>query len=109
MTNLQPMQLPDAEALCSALAEAMRPCVDPGRTALVGIHTGGVWVAERLHAALGLKIPSGSMDVSFYRDDFNQRGLHANAGPRTSPSTSMAPMSSSSTTCFTPDAPSVPR
>jgi pyrimidine operon attenuation protein/uracil phosphoribosyltransferase len=79
MTNLQPMQLPDAEALCSALAEAMRPCVDSGRTALVGIHTGGVWVAERLHAALGLKIPSGSMDVSFYRDDFNQRGLHANA------------------------------
>ena len=72
-------QLPDAEALCTALAEAMRPHVDTARTALVGIHTGGVWVAERLHAALGLKIPAGSMDVSFYRDDFNQRGLHANA------------------------------
>ena len=57
----------------------MRGHVDPAATALVGIHTGGVWVAERLHAALGLKIPSGSMDVSFYRDDFNQRGLHANA------------------------------
>ena len=73
------MQLPDAEALCSALAEAMRPAVDPAKTVLVGIHTGGVWVAERLHAALGLQIPSGSMNVSFYRDDFNQRGLHANA------------------------------
>ena len=71
--------LPDAEALCTALAAAMRGHVDPAATALVGIHTGGVWVAERLHAALGLKIPSGSMDVSFYRDDFNQRGLHANA------------------------------
>ncbi len=73
------MQLPDAEALCSALAAAMRPGVDPARTALVGIHTGGVWVAERLHAALGLKIPSGSINVSFYRDDYHQRGLHANA------------------------------
>jgi pyrimidine operon attenuation protein/uracil phosphoribosyltransferase len=73
------MQLPDAEALCSDLAGAMRPGIDPARTVLVGIHTGGVWVAERLHAALGLKIPAGSMDVSFYRDDFNQRGLHANA------------------------------
>ncbi|MDP1735705.1 MAG: bifunctional pyr operon transcriptional regulator/uracil phosphoribosyltransferase PyrR [Sulfuritalea sp.] len=73
------MQLPDAEALCTALADAMRGHVDPARTALVGIHTGGVWVAERLHAALGLKIPSGSIDVSFYRDDYNQRGLHANA------------------------------
>jgi pyrimidine operon attenuation protein/uracil phosphoribosyltransferase len=72
-------QLPDAEALCTALAEAMRPHVDPAATALVGIHTGGVWVAERLHAALGLKIPSGSINVSFYRDDFSQRGLHANA------------------------------
>ena len=71
--------LPDAEALCAALADAMRPHVDPAATALVGIHTGGVWVAARLHAALGLKIPPGSIDVSFYRDDFNQRGLHANA------------------------------
>jgi pyrimidine operon attenuation protein/uracil phosphoribosyltransferase len=71
--------LPDAEVLCTALAEAMRGHVDPAATVLVGIHTGGVWVAERLHAALGLKRPSGSIDVSFYRDDFNQRGLHANA------------------------------
>lgn len=75
----KPPPLPDAEALCAALAQAMRGHVDPAATALVGIHTGGVWVAERLHAALGLKIPSGSMDVSFYRDDFNQRGLRANA------------------------------
>ena len=72
-------QLPDAEALCAAIAEAMRGHVDPAATALVGIHTGGVWVAERLHAALGLKIPSGSINVSFYRDDYHQRGLHANA------------------------------
>jgi pyrimidine operon attenuation protein/uracil phosphoribosyltransferase len=57
----------------------MRPHVDPAVTALVGIHTGGVWVAERLHAALGLKIPPGSIDVSFHRDDYHQRGLHANA------------------------------
>lgn len=71
-------QLPDAEALCAALAEAMRPQVDPSVTALVGIHTGGVWVAQRLHAALGLKTAPGSIDVSFYRDDYGQRGLHAN-------------------------------
>jgi pyrimidine operon attenuation protein/uracil phosphoribosyltransferase len=73
------LQLPDAEALCTVLADALRAHVDPAATALVGIHTGGVWVAERLHAALGLKIPSGSIDVSFYRDDYHKRGLHANA------------------------------
>lgn len=73
------ISLPDAEKLCRDLADAMRDHIDPARTALVGIHTGGVWVAEKLHAALGLKIPAGSMDVSFYRDDYSQRGLHTNA------------------------------
>jgi pyrimidine operon attenuation protein / uracil phosphoribosyltransferase len=65
----------DAEALCQALIEQMRPHVGPD-TALVGIHTGGVWLAQRLAAALELKKPTGSIDVSFYRDDFGSRGLH---------------------------------
>ncbi|MBM3392650.1 MAG: bifunctional pyr operon transcriptional regulator/uracil phosphoribosyltransferase PyrR [Betaproteobacteria bacterium] len=69
------MALPDAEQLCRALAESIRPGLHPD-TALVGIHTGGVWVAERLHATLGLKTPLGSIDVAFYRDDFNRSGLH---------------------------------
>lgn len=47
-------------------------------TGLVGIHTGGVWIAERLHAALGIKTPLGTLDVSFYRDDFDKKGLHRN-------------------------------
>ncbi|MBI4989273.1 MAG: bifunctional pyr operon transcriptional regulator/uracil phosphoribosyltransferase PyrR [Rhodocyclales bacterium] len=70
------MQLPDAERLCAALADSMRPGLHP-ETALIGIHTGGVWVAERLHAALGLKMPLGRLDVSFYRDDFSRSGLHS--------------------------------
>ena len=37
---------------------------------LIGIHTGGVWVAQRLHALLELKEPLGQLDISFYRDDF---------------------------------------
>jgi len=53
----------------------MRPDVGPD-TGLVGIHTGGVWLAERLHDALGLAIPCGTLDVSFYRDDYEQIGLH---------------------------------
>jgi pyrimidine operon attenuation protein/uracil phosphoribosyltransferase len=74
-----PNPLPDAEALCVALADAMRGRIDPAATVLVGIQTGGVWVAERLHAALGLKTAPGSINISFYRDDYSQRGLHANA------------------------------
>ena len=69
------MQSLDAEVLCRTLVEQMRPHVSPA-TALVGIHTGGVWLAERLHRALGLTQPPGSIDVSFYRDDFGSKGLH---------------------------------
>ncbi|HYC45899.1 MAG TPA: bifunctional pyr operon transcriptional regulator/uracil phosphoribosyltransferase PyrR [Burkholderiales bacterium] len=67
--------LPDAEQLLQALTEKLRPDVGPD-TALIGIHTGGVWLAERLHAALDVKVPLGSLDVSFYRDDFERIGLH---------------------------------
>ncbi len=69
------MQSLDAEVLCRQLAEQMRPHVTPD-TALVGIRTGGLWLAERLHRELGLAQPLGAIDVSFYRDDYAARGLH---------------------------------
>ncbi len=72
------MSLPDAEKLLLDLAERMRPHVTPD-TALVGLHTGGVWLAERLHPLLGLAQPVGSLDVSFYRDDYAKRGLNRDA------------------------------
>ena len=70
------MPTPDAETLCRQLAAQLRPHVTPA-TALVGIRTGGLWLAERLHAELGIQPPLGAIDVSFYRDDFAARGLHA--------------------------------
>ena len=76
--------LPSAPELCRRLAELMRPHVTPA-TALVGIHTGGVWIAEWLHKELGLAQPLGSMNVSFYRDDYHQRGLHAGRKPSAIP------------------------
>jgi pyrimidine operon attenuation protein/uracil phosphoribosyltransferase len=72
--------MPDAEALLNELAERMRPQVSAD-TALIGIRTGGVWLAERLHRALGLKQPLGTIDVSFYRDDYQSRGLNARVKP----------------------------
>jgi pyrimidine operon attenuation protein / uracil phosphoribosyltransferase len=67
--------LPDAEQLLTRLLDHMRPEVAPD-SGIVGIHTGGVWVAERLHAALAIKAPMGTLDVSFYRDDYEKIGLH---------------------------------
>lgn len=78
------MSLPDAEALLQQLAAAMRGEVDRG-TALIGIHSGGVWVAERLHGMLGLELPLGVLDVAFYRDDFERRGLKTGVKPSAIP------------------------
>lgn len=74
------MQLPDAEALLQALVERIAPDVTP-ETAMVGIHTGGAWLAERLHQALGIRIPLGTLDISFYRDDYSKSGLHPQVKP----------------------------
>jgi len=78
------MSLPDAEALLAALTDQMRPVVTR-ETALVGIHTGGVWLARRLHVSLGLVPPLGTLDVSFYRDDYKRIGLHADVKPSAIP------------------------
>jgi pyrimidine operon attenuation protein/uracil phosphoribosyltransferase len=66
--------LPDAEALCAELARTLKPRVTAS-TAMVGIHTGGAWLAERLHAALGIAEPLGLLDIAFYRDDYDRKGL----------------------------------
>jgi pyrimidine operon attenuation protein/uracil phosphoribosyltransferase len=68
-------KLPDAEKLCEQLAAELRPLVGP-KSAMVGLYTGGAWLAERLHALLGMKAPLGLMDIAFYRDDYAARGLH---------------------------------
>ena len=69
------MQLPDAETLCADLVRQLRPHVTP-QTGMVGIHTGGAWLAERLHQELGFVVPLGMLDISFYRDDYRKSGLH---------------------------------
>jgi pyrimidine operon attenuation protein/uracil phosphoribosyltransferase len=67
--------LPDPEALVRTLADQMRERVSKD-AGLVGIFTGGAWVAERLHRALGLATPLGFLAVTLHRDDFGRIGLH---------------------------------
>jgi len=66
--------LPDAEALLPGLAAELQGHITPA-TAMIGLHTGGAWFAERLHPLLGLKEPLGLMDIAFYRDDYAKEGL----------------------------------
>ena len=73
-------KLPDAERLCADLLAQLRPQITPD-TGLVGIVTGGAWLAERLHKELGITTPLGVLDVSYYRDDFDQAGLKKQVRP----------------------------
>lgn len=72
--------LPDAETLVAQLAAAIQPTLTPN-TVLVGMYTGGVWAAQRMHALLDPAMPHGDLDISFYRDDFDRIGLHAQVKP----------------------------
>ncbi|RIX47374.1 MAG: bifunctional pyr operon transcriptional regulator/uracil phosphoribosyltransferase PyrR [Rhodocyclales bacterium GT-UBC] len=79
-----PNPLPDAEAQCRQLADLIRPQLHRN-PALVGIFSGGVWIAERLKELLGLSEDIGMIDVSFYRDDFAEKGLHPQCKPTVIP------------------------
>jgi pyrimidine operon attenuation protein / uracil phosphoribosyltransferase len=66
----------DAESIYRQLAARAREHYAAGvRPKLVGVHTGGVWLAERLRDELKVADKVGILDVSFYRDDFDQSGL----------------------------------
>lgn len=72
----------DAEALYQTLAAQIKTGLKsaPG-AAIVGIHSGGAWLAERLAADLGMEERLGFVDVSFYRDDYAERGLRPDVKP----------------------------
>lgn len=52
---------------------------------LVGIRTGGVWIADILGMRLGIEEPFGELDISFYRDDFSRIGLNPKVTPSNLP------------------------
>ncbi len=79
-------RLPDAEQQIAALAMQLKPVFEASpETVLIGVFTGGVWIAERLSQLLPTHPPVGSVDISFYRDDFSERGLSPNVQPTTVP------------------------
>ncbi len=69
----------DAEGLYREVLRAMQQWLaGPGRKPrLVGVASGGVWLAERLRTDLGLTEEAGTLSSAMHRDDFAQRGLSA--------------------------------
>ena len=55
--------------------------LNPEEVFMIGIHTGGFWIAEKIYQRLNLPTPLGSLNISFYRDDFTKIGLHPEVKP----------------------------
>lgn len=74
----------DLERLIADMAGQLRSLLEQRNIReplMIGIHTGGVWVAERLHRLLGLAEEMGTLDISFYRDDFTRIGMNPQVRP----------------------------
>ena len=70
----------DAEALYAELLQGVRGLLRP-EGVLVGIWSGGAWLAERLQRDLGLPGAPGVISSTLHRDDFSERGLAAGTDP----------------------------
>jgi len=68
----------DAEALYADLLAGVGRLLQP-ETALVGIWSGGAWLAERLHRDLRLATEPGTISSALHRDDYGSRGMAASA------------------------------
>jgi pyrimidine operon attenuation protein/uracil phosphoribosyltransferase len=71
----------DAELIYRGFAQRLREQLAGRDIRLVGVHTGGVWLAQRLARDLGVAAPVGLLDISFYRDDFAHAGLNPSVKP----------------------------
>lgn len=71
---------PEVSAGLARLLEGLQPLV-AAQPVMVGIDTGGAWLAQRLYAGLGLTSLLSTLNIGFHRDDFQRIGLHPGIGP----------------------------
>lgn len=78
----------DTPALLDSLSSELRNLLkirNIENPVMIGIHTGGLWVAEQLHKSLKIKQPLGALNITFYRDDFTRIGMHPQVQPSNLP------------------------
>ena len=81
------MSLPSVESLIEKLTQALTPCFSSpeSQPLIIGIETGGVWIAEQLRQRIAPGSELGRLDISFYRDDFTRNGLNPTVKPSNLP------------------------
>jgi len=90
-TALRETRILDADGIRRAITRIAHEVVERNQgidnVVVVGMQTGGVWIAERIHEAIGTieplrKVPLGAVDVSMYRDDISLRPVVPSAPTR---------------------------
>lgn len=84
------MSLPSVEILIEKLTLALKSYFpldqDPQhQPIIVGIETGGYWIASKIHQTIAPDTELGRLNISFYRDDFTKSGLHPTVKPSSLP------------------------
>ncbi len=81
------MSLPSVESLIEKLTQALTPYFSSpeSQPVIVGIETGGVWIAEQLQRRIAPDAELGRLNISFYRYDFTRKGLHPTVKPSSLP------------------------
>jgi pyrimidine operon attenuation protein / uracil phosphoribosyltransferase len=82
---VMPESLPQLGELLERLENDLRVEIEKrglSDPVMIGVLSGGAWIAQQLHARLGVREPLGLLSINFYRDDFSQIGMH----PRVTPS-----------------------
>ncbi len=82
------MQDEEIDRLIDEMLQALKTRLEMqgiSRPVMIGIHTGGAWLAERLHKLLAIEEPLGTLDISFYRDDFTRIGMNPQVHPSSIP------------------------
>ncbi len=80
----------DIQILLTAMAEQIRQTLNGKKPLLIGIHSGGAWVAKHLAEILGADFfdaPLGTLNIAYYRDDFTRIGMHPQVTPSDLPFT----------------------
>ncbi len=77
-------KLPDVDELIERLSQQVHARLSrrtSTQALMIGIQTGGLWIADALAQAMKLEDPVGRLDIGFYRDDFARNGLSAALPP----------------------------
>lgn len=84
------MAIPSVDSLIDKLTKALNPYfpsnLPPAKQPIiVGIETGGYWIAKAIHQAIKPDTDLGRLNITFYRDDFTKIGLHPTVKPSSLP------------------------